>query len=173
MADQQRVVDWLDDFLSWLREPLTAMPIDRVMARLRVAYRVNVASWSEQRGDLLTQMVFDPPDVLRHYAGVAADFMAGKYRDCHPLSVWYKKTSSAAPQTAGRVLDGLVPRTRRTILVTPLIKLGLEQQMTIGPPSSDNEHAEQKCAARRLRWILVRPAREMPGQRGSCEKSVP
>ena len=61
VADQQRVVDRLDDFLSWLREPLTAMPIDRVMARLRVAYQINVASWREQRGDLLTQMVFDRP----------------------------------------------------------------------------------------------------------------
>ena len=70
--------------------------------------------------------------MLRHYAGVVAEFMAGKYRDCHPLSVWYEKTPSAAPQTAGRVPYGLVPRTRRTILVTPLIKLGLEQQMTIG-----------------------------------------
>jgi hypothetical protein len=46
VADQQRLVDWLDDFLSWLREPLTAMPINRVMARLRVAYQVNVAGAS-------------------------------------------------------------------------------------------------------------------------------
>ena len=73
--------------------------------------------------------------------------MAGKYRDCLPLSVWYEKTPSAAPQTAGRVPYGLVPRTRRTILVTPLIKLGLEQQMTIGPPLSVRPERDRTAIA--------------------------
>jgi DNA-binding CsgD family transcriptional regulator len=131
MSDQQRVIDWLDDVLAWLREPLTVLPVDRVMARLREAYDVNVVSWTEQQGALMTQMIFDQPRVLHEYAGTVAEFMAGEYRDCHPLSAWYERTASCAPQTASRVPYGLVPRNRREILVTPLINLGLDQQMAI------------------------------------------
>ena len=47
MSDElSRGVDWMDDVLDWLREPMTTMPVDRVLARLRGAFRVNVTSWT-------------------------------------------------------------------------------------------------------------------------------
>ena len=74
MSDQQRVVDWLDDVLAWLREPLTEMPVHRVMARLRTAFDIVGSSWIEQHGLLHTQMINDPPGcggrLRRHRRGV-------------------------------------------------------------------------------------------------------
>ena len=65
------------------------------------------------------------------HSATMAEFMAGKHRDCHPLSAWYSHTPSTEPQTSERVPSGLVPPDRRKILVAPLVELGLEQQMTL------------------------------------------
>lgn len=132
MTDQQqRVVDWLDDVLDWLREPLTEMPIDVVFRRLRLAYDVNLCSWNREEGPRMTAVIFDQPEAMIMHAATLAEFMAGQHRDCHPLSMWYERTTSMDPQTCERVPNGLVPAGRRTILMAPLIELGFEQQMTI------------------------------------------
>ena len=132
MSDvQQRVVDWLDDVLDWLQEPLPEMPIDRVFRRLRLAFDVNLCSWTREEGVRMTAMVFDQPDAMVAHAATMAEFMNGKFRDCHPLSTWYDHTPSTDPQTSERVPHGMVPTARRKILVAPLIQLGFEQQMTL------------------------------------------
>jgi DNA-binding CsgD family transcriptional regulator len=128
---QQRVVDWLDDVLEWLQEPLTEMPIEVVFRRLRLAYDVNLCSWTREEGALMTAMIFDQPDAMVSHSATMAEFMAGKHRDCHPLSAWYSHTPSTEPQTSERVPSRLVPPDRRKIMVAPLVELGLEQQMTL------------------------------------------
>ena len=132
MSDQlSRVVDWMDDVLDWLREPMTTMPVDRVLARLRGAFRVNVTSWSSMEGPVMTGMILNPTDAMASHAATMEEFRAGLHRDCHPLTAWYDRTPSTDPQTCDRVPYGLVPAARRSILVAPLQRLGLEQQMTI------------------------------------------
>lgn len=131
MSDRQRVIDWMDDVLAWLREPLIAMPVNRVMAQLRVAFDVTGVCWTDQRGTVMTQMIFDPPGVLDDMAEILANFMSGEHRDRHPLTAWYDRAPSAAPQTCGRVPEGLVPRAHRAILMDPLVGLGADQQMTL------------------------------------------
>ena len=130
-ADQQRVVDWLDDVLAWLREPLTEMPVDRVLRRLNSAFDLNHCSWTHQVGQVIIDMVFDEPDLMAEYAETFAEFRAGEHWDCHPLTVWYARTSSTQPQSCARVPSGLVPRSRRSILMEPMVIMGLEEQMTI------------------------------------------
>lgn len=130
-AAASRVVDWLDDVLAWLREPLVAMPVDLVLARLRSTFTVNSSTWSAQDGLTMTTMVFDPPGVMDSHSAILAEFMAGQHRDCHSLSVWYARTPSLAPQTLERVPTGLVPTHRRRVLAGPLTDLGLDQQMTL------------------------------------------
>ena len=132
MSDElSRVVDWMDDVLGWLREPMTAMPVDRVLERLRGAFQVNVTSWSSMEGLLMTGMILNPTDAMAIHAATMEEFRAGLHRDCHPLTAWYDRTPSTDPQTSDRVPYGLVPAARRSILVAPLQRLGLEQQMTI------------------------------------------
>jgi DNA-binding CsgD family transcriptional regulator len=132
MSDElSRVVDWMDDVLCWLREPMTTMPVDRVLERLRGAFQVNVTSWSSMEGQLMTGMILNPADAMAIHAATMEEFRAGLHRDCHPLTAWYDRTSSTDPQTSDRVPYGLVPAARRSILVAPLQRLGLEQQMTI------------------------------------------
>lgn len=132
MSDElPRVVDWLDDVLAWLREPLTEMPVDRVLERLQLAFQVTGSSWLAQEGPLITQLIMNPPDALADYDDITSEFMAGGYRDCHPLTVWYDRTPTSAPQTSARVPTGLVAAARRRILEEPLIRIGAEQQMTI------------------------------------------
>jgi DNA-binding CsgD family transcriptional regulator len=126
-----RVVDWMDDVLDWLREPLTTMPVDRVLERLRDAFRVNVTSWSSMEGPVMTGMILNPTDAMAIHAATMAEFRAGQHRDCHPLTAWYDRTPSTDPQTSQRVPHGLVPAARRSILIAPLQRLGFEQQMTI------------------------------------------
>lgn len=151
MADQQRVIDWLDDVLGWLQEPLTAMPVDRVQARLRLAFDILGSSWMDQRGQVLTQMVHDPPHLLDAYLPLVAEFMAGQYRDCHPLTVWYATEPGTTPQTCGRVPDGLVPAKRRAILMDPLVGIGAEQQLTL--------YYRRDCAAATF-FVLARGGRD-------------
>jgi DNA-binding CsgD family transcriptional regulator len=129
--DPGRVVDWLADVLDWLREPMTAMPINRILERLRGAFLVNVVSWTAQEGPVMTEMILDPPDAMTSHTATMAEFQSGMHRDCHPLSAWYDRTRSTDPQTSDRVPFGLVPEARRSILVAPLAELGLEQQMAI------------------------------------------
>lgn len=132
MPDElSRVVDWLDDVLAWLREPLTEMPVGRVLDRLQLAFEVVGSTWIAQEGPLITTMIMNPEDVLADYADIAAEFMAGGLRDCHPLTVWYERTPSGVPQTSARVPAGLVATSRRRILEVPLLRIGAEQQMTI------------------------------------------
>ena len=40
------VVDWLDDVLDWLREPMTEMPIDLVSGTSAGGFMVNLCSWN-------------------------------------------------------------------------------------------------------------------------------
>jgi DNA-binding CsgD family transcriptional regulator len=132
MSDElARVVDWMDDVLDWLREPLTSMPVDRVLERLRGAFRVNVTSWCVDDGPRLIQMVIDPPDALVSEAAVLAEWHAGLHHDCHALTAWYGQTPSARPQTSARVPGRVVSPRRRVILDAPLARLGLDQQMTM------------------------------------------
>lgn len=134
MSDQQRVVDWLDDVLAWLREPLTEMPINRVLTRLGSAFDINHGNWSHQVGQVITDRAFDGPvyaDFVAQHADRLAEFKAGEHRDCHPLTVWYERESSTQPQSCARVPSGLVPQSRRSILMEPLAVMGLEEQMMI------------------------------------------
>ena len=132
MSDElSRVVDWMDDVLDWLREPMTTMPVDRVLERLRGAFQVNVTSWSSMKGPVMTGMILNPTDAMAIHAATMEEFRSGLHRDCHPLTAWYDRTPSTDPQTSDRVPYGLVPAARRSILVAPLQRLGLEQQMTI------------------------------------------
>jgi DNA-binding CsgD family transcriptional regulator len=142
-----RVVDWLDDVLAWLREPLTEVPVDRVLERLGMAFQVAGSSWHAQRGPLMTAMITHPMDVLADYPDITAEFMLGGYRDCHPLTVWYERTLSSVPQTSARVPSGLVAASRRRILEVPLLRLGAEHQMTIYY-RRDAEHARFFVLAR-------------------------
>ena len=131
MADQQRVVDWLDDVLAWLREPLTEVPVDRVLSRLGSAFDLNHCSWYHQLGQVITEMRFDGPNVMEQHAETLAEILDGQYRDCHPLTAWYDRDPTTAPQSCARVPSALVPRSRRSILMDPLAKLGLEEQMML------------------------------------------
>lgn len=132
MSDQLfRVIDWLDDVLAWLREPRTEVPVVELLARLRVTFDCTGVSWHRQRGVLLTDTVFDPPEALDSLQAGMEEFQAGVNRDCHPLSVWYERTASTSPQTCDRVPTALVPTKRRMILAEPLIRLGFEQQLTL------------------------------------------
>ena len=132
MSDRQaRVVDWLDDVLAWLREPMTLMPVAWVLQRLRIAFDVNVCSWTSQQGTVLREIIFDPPGAMVSEAATLAEFQTGLYRDCHPLSAWYERTPSTDPQTSARVPDGIVTSARRMVIEGPLIRLGFEQQMAI------------------------------------------
>lgn len=132
MSDElSRVVDWLDDVLAWLREPLTEMPVDRVLDRLQLAFDVAGSTWMAQQGPVITTMIMNPPDALAGYSDITAEFMAGGLRDCHPLTVWYEQTPSSVPQTSARVPSGLVATSRRRILEVPLIRIGAEHQLTI------------------------------------------
>ncbi|HEU5486664.1 MAG TPA: helix-turn-helix transcriptional regulator [Microlunatus sp.] len=132
MSDEMsRVVDWLDDVLAWLREPLTEMPIERVLARLTLAFDVQCASWCRQYGTDLTEVVLRPADALLSESATLAEWQAGLHRDCHALTCWYVATPSSEPQTAGRVSSGVVRANRRAIIDRPLARLEMEQQMTI------------------------------------------
>ena len=56
------------------REPMTTMPVDRVLERLRGAFQVNVTSWSSMEDPVMTGMILNPDGShghpRRHHGGV-------------------------------------------------------------------------------------------------------
>ena len=160
MSDQlSRVVDWLDDVLDWLREPLTRCRSTGCSSACAWLSTSTSAAGIVKRAPRMTAMIFDQPEAMIMHAATMDEFMAGQHRDCHPLSVWYDRTTSIDPQTCERVPNGLVPAGRRTILMAPLSELGFEQQMTIYYRREPTDSAFFVDRARPPRLRRRRPAR--------------
>ena len=59
-----RIVDWLSSVLDLLREPMTTMPTQKIMDRLRSCYDSTAASWNWRDPDGAFGMISAPKDIL-------------------------------------------------------------------------------------------------------------
>ena len=118
-----RTVDWLSSVLELLREPMTTMPTQTILDRLRTCYDSTAASWNWRDSDGASGMVLAPQDIL----------LARPTRGARPVdppthtgpSTWF-----AADQHPRLPPHALIP----TIVVSSdrrLIQVGMEHQLSI------------------------------------------
>ena len=64
-----RIVDWLSSVIELLREPMTTMPTQTILDRLRVCYDSTAASWNWRDPDGAFGMISAPEGHLAGPAG--------------------------------------------------------------------------------------------------------
>jgi len=92
-----RIVDWLCSVMELLREPMTTMPTQKILDRLRACYDSTVASWNWRNPDGEIGMTFTPKDIVQTPTRNACPDNA--FSDSHPLVRWFVTDQNAAPPT--------------------------------------------------------------------------
>ncbi len=97
-----RIVDWLSSVIELLREPMTTMPKQTILGRLRDCYDSTAASWNWRDQDGAFGMMIAPEDIL--LARPTPDACpSGALSDRQPLITWFtdRPGSAGADQIHG------------------------------------------------------------------------
>lgn len=125
-----RIVDWLSSVIELLREPMTTMPKQRILDRLRTCYDSTAASWNWRNRNGSFGMMIAPEDILVARSGPEA-CPTGALPDSHPLITWFATDQDPLAQTKSRMLAADAPQSPRRRTDRRLIQLGMEQQLSI------------------------------------------
>ena len=118
-----RIVDWLSSVLELLREPMTTMPTQKILDRLRVSYDSTAASWNWRDPDGAFGMISAPKDIL----------VARPARDACPVGA-VNPTGPLMGFTTGHVRRSPFNSPIPAVVISGdrrLIQLGMEHQLSI------------------------------------------
>ena len=125
-----RIVDWLSSVIELLREPMTTMPKQRILGRLRDCYDSTAASWNWRDRDGAFGMIIAPDDILSAWRS-SGPYASGAPTDSQPLISWFPADQDPACQTGSPAAGTAGPRFPRQRTDRRLIQLGMEQQLSI------------------------------------------
>jgi len=118
-----RIVDWLSSVLELLREPMTTMPTQTILDRLRVCYDSTAASWNWRDPDGAFGTISAPEDIVG----------ARPARDVCPMGA-VNSTGPAMGFTTGHIRRSLFNSPIPAVVISGdrrLIQLGMEHQLSI------------------------------------------
>ena len=96
-----------------------------------MTFDITGASWNWTQSDGTSGAILEPPNVLLAEPDFLELWLTGEARQFHPLLAWFAYPGNVAPMTLARVPIGLVPQHKRLVLERPLVRLGLEHQLSI------------------------------------------
>ena len=125
-----RIVDWLSSVIELLRVPMTTMPKQTILGRLRDCYDSTAASWNWRDRDGAFGMIIAPEEIAlaRPTPGACP---SGALSDRQPLITWFTVDQDPPWPTGSPVAGTAVPRSPRRSTDRRLIQLGMEQQLSI------------------------------------------
>ncbi|HSU37847.1 MAG TPA: LuxR C-terminal-related transcriptional regulator [Propionibacteriaceae bacterium] len=118
-----RIVDWLCSVMELLREPMTTMPTQKILDRLRACYESTAASWNWRNSDGEIGMIWAPKDIVQSPARNTCTSNA--FPDTHPLIGWFGTDQNAPTPTRSPKPTTAVSDDRW------LTQLGMECQLRI------------------------------------------
>ena len=130
-AVAERTVGWLSGVIDLMRDPTPVMPVRPLLELLTMTFDITGASWNWTQSDGSSGAILEPPNVLLAEPEFLELWVTGEAREFHPLLAWFAHPGHVAPMTLARVPIGFVPQHKRLVLERPLVRLGLEHQLSI------------------------------------------
>jgi len=125
-----RIVDWLSSVIELLREPMTTMPKQTILSRLRDCYESTAASWNWRDRDGAFGMMIAPEDIV--LARPTPDACpSGALADRQPLITWFTVDQDPRALANSPVAGSALPRSPGRRTDRRLIQLGMDQQLSI------------------------------------------
>jgi DNA-binding CsgD family transcriptional regulator len=142
-----RVATWLDVVAELLRDPLTTLPTEAILAHLLDTFETEVVSfnWRRANGQWGLTALTDGPEIR---PGLPLDRAVASWLDLppemldyHPLIRWFTVTGDPAAQTWGRVPDAIAASERVDEVAELMVSYDLSEQMSI-PVGLDGQYYE-------------------------------